>query len=265
MKMERLSFNIAHLTQNSVCEKHGKYIEKGIQRSTSKTPVWFGCPTCDDDLKKAEKLEKIEQERKLQAHKLEVILNRSCLPRRFIGKTFETYHAQTPEQNRAFNVAFEYANEFKSHSKNGTGLIFLGQPGTGKSHLAAAIIQKIMPQYQGLYATVSDCIRLVRETWRRDSEHSENQVLGRFIYTDLLVLDEVGKQYGSDGEQNILFDVIDGRYRERMPTIIMGNIKASELSVYLGERLADRLRETSTAISFEWPSYRPQAKKESVA
>lgn len=263
--MEKLFSNIENHERDSVCERHGAYVEKGIKRPMSKSPIWFGCPICSDERKQAEKLEKIEQQKKQEARRLEEILHRSCLPRRFIGKTFETYHAQTPEQSRAFNVAFEYANEFETHAKNGTGLIFIGQPGTGKSHLAAAIIQKIMPRYQGLYATVSDCIRAVRETWRKDSEHSENQVLGRFIYADLLVLDEVGKQYGSDGEQNILFDVIDGRYRERMPTIIMGNVKGSELSGYLGERLADRLRETSTAISFDWQSYRPQAKKEGAA
>lgn len=254
--MERLLSKHEQHEREGSCEMHGSFKEKGIKFPSRKTISWFGCPECSAQRQREEERKEAEELKKRQAEKLHEMLGRTCLPTRFIGKTFETYQPEMPGQKRAFDISKAYAKEFDTHAREGTGLIFLGGPGTGKSHLASAIIQEIMPEYLGLYVTVSDCIRAVRETWNRDAERSERQVLNQFIYADLLVLDEVGKQYGSEGEQNILFDVIDGRYREQMPTILMGNIKGGEISRFLGERLADRLRETNTAIAFDWKSHR---------
>lgn len=241
------------------CEEHGVFMETGVKYPIMKSTKWMGCPQCQEIKDRELKQKEAEEKRLLEMRKFEEMIGRTGLPRRFIGKTFDTFKAQTPEQSRAFNIAYEYASEFESHKREGTGLIFLGKPGTGKSHLVAAIIQNILPDRIGVYVTVSDLIRAVRGAWRKDSEYSETEVLNHFIYADLLAMDEVGKQYGTDGEQQIIFDVLDGRYREMKPTILMGNVLGEELSVYLGERVADRLRETNTAISFNWDSYRKRA------
>ena len=63
------------------------------------------------------------------------------------------------------------------------------------------------------------------------------------IDLDLLVIDEVGVQSGTENERNILFDIINGRYENMKSTLIITNLDRSQLPDYLGERIVDRLRE----------------------
>ena len=44
-----------------------------------------------------------------------------------------------------------------------------------------------------------------------------------FIRPDLLILDEVGVQFGSETEKMILFEIINGRYEQLKPTIVISN------------------------------------------
>lgn len=265
--MEQLNSNLTE--KNEMCEKHGVYVSKNMPLAFGRS-IWTKCCKCTEEEDAARK--KAEKEMKLAREKayFQDQLNRSWLPKRFIGKTFDNFICSIPKQERALFLAKDYADNFQSYADEGKGLILFGGVGAGKSHVAAAIIQDIMKFNRlGLYVTVSELIRMVRDTWRRDAETSELQAINKFIYADLLVLDEVGKQYGTEGEENILFDVLDGRYREQMPVILMGNIstepkvrpdrdsrKMNDLEYYLGERCADRLRETNKAISFDWGSYR---------
>ena len=82
------------------------------------------------------------------------------------------------------------------------------------------------------------------------------------IYTqcDLLIIDEVGVQRGSDFEKETFFDVINERYENMRPTIILSNLTIEEIKVFLGERVFDRLRENGgKAFLLDWPSYRAEA------
>ena len=55
----------------------------------------------------------------------------------------------------------------------------------------------------------------------------------------------------------MLFDVLNDRYGEMRPTILLGNLTTTELETYLGERILDRLRELgSVTVPFAWPSHR---------
>ena len=80
-----------------------------------------------------------------------------------------------------------------------------------------------MPAYVGRYFTCMEVIQHIRSTWRKDSEASEVDVLAEFANVPLLVIDEIGMQYGTESEQNHLFDVLDRRYRDMMPTILLTN------------------------------------------
>jgi DNA replication protein DnaC len=55
----------------------------------------------------------------------------------------------------------------------------------------------------------------------------------------------------------MLFDVLNARYANQRPTILIGNLTADELEEYLGERIMDRLLESGSAVvPFTWESYR---------
>jgi DNA replication protein DnaC len=105
-------------------------------------------------------------------------------------------------------------------------------------------------------------IRRVRATWRRDSERTEEDVLAMLASVDLLVIDEIGVQYGTEGEQTILFEVLDRRYCDMRPTILLTNQGKDGFRDYIGARSFDRLTETARWVSFDWASYRAQARRE---
>ena len=87
----------------------------------------------------------------------------------------------------------------------GETMVFSGRPGTG-NHLAIAICHAIMGAgYTALCINALDVIGMIRSTWRKDGERTESDVLRELTAVDLLVIDEVGVQYGTDGEKVILF------------------------------------------------------------
>ena len=106
-----------------------------------------------------------------------------------------------------------------------------------------------------------DAVRSVKETWRPGSEHSERKAIGRFYEPDLLILDEVGVQFGSEAEKIILYDIINGRYERVLPTILISNLPEAELGAYLGDRVLDRMSEGGgVTLAFDWPSKRATIK-----
>lgn len=245
------------------CDTHGDYLSAGT-RYFGKREIWTNCPDCvEAKLAEDRKAESEAAADRQQAH-IAALIDQACIPARFIGRNFDNFRAETKSQATALNFAKEYAESFERNLKNGTGLIFSGFPGTGKSHLAAAILQSVMPAHCGLYITCMGLIRAVRGTWRKESEKSETEILRTFGTVPLLVLDEIGVQYGTDGEQTILFDVLDRRYREMMPTILLTNQAKQGFKDFIGERSFDRLVETSRWVAFDWDSYRATARKEAA-
>lgn len=242
------------------CDQHGEFTSKG-ERYFGRREVWTGCPACAELARQqqaaADQLAAAQRERE----RLESFIERAAVPRRFIGRTFDNFNATTPEQQRALDVARGYAETFDQRFKAGHGLVFSGMPGTGKSHLAAAILQVVLPRHTGLYVTCMGLIRMVRNTWRRDSAQSEQDVLNMLAGVDLLVIDEIGVQYGTDGEQTVLFEVLDQRYQDQVPTILLTNQDKDGFKGYVGERSFDRLTETSRWVAFDWASHRAAARK----
>lgn len=245
------------------CPSHGTYISTGA-KYLGKREVWTRCKDCDEAELAAERQAEANRIAEAQRAQLEYMIAESMIPRRFIGRSFDNYNAATDAQKAAKTIASDYAESFKEHHKRGTGLIFSGLPGTGKSHLAAAILQGIIPQYNGMYITCMSLIRAVRNTWRKDSDTSETEVLGTLAKVPLLVIDEIGVQYGTDGEQTILFDVLDRRYRDMMPTILLTNQAKQGFKEFIGDRSFDRLVENSKWVAFDWDSYRATAWKEAA-
>lgn len=244
--------------RDASCPEHGAYVSTCLIRN-----VWSKCPRCELARLAAEDTRRAAEEAAAAERRHLSMLDGARIPARFRGRSFDNFVASTDEQRHALTVARDYAETFAEHARKGTGLIFAGRPGTGKSHLAGAILQALLST-EVRYCTCMDLIRSVRETWRRDSERSEAQILSYFERLDLLVIDEVGMQYGTDGEQTILFDVLDRRYREVRPTVILTNQDRAGFAGFVGERTFDRLKEISRWVSFEWESYRPQARREAA-
>lgn len=250
-------------TRETDCAKHGSFTAKGVRLRLGRE-VWTQCAGCRADEEAAEVIRKEALAAESRRVEFERLLEEAAIPARFIGKTLDNFNVETDAQRGAVTVARDYIENFPAHYKRGDSLILSGQPGTGKSHIAAAILQGVLPKHLGMYVTCMGIIRAVRGTWRKDSERSETEVLNILADVPLLVIDEIGVQYGTDGEQTILFDVLDGRYRNMMPTILMTNQDKAGLKQFIGERAYDRLTETSRWVAFDWSSYRAQARRDAA-
>jgi DNA replication protein DnaC len=245
--------------RDAMCAEHGPYLSAGV-RYMGRREVWTPCPPCEEARIAQERQKEAQAKAERARQHLEYLIGEAAIPPRFIGRSLDNFDAKTDAQKAALRVAQEFVKNFESNYRRGSSLIFSGLPGTGKSHLATAILQALLPNHCGLYTTCMNVIRSVRGTWRKDSERSETQVLDAYASVPLLVLDEIGVQYGTDGEQTILFDVLDRRYREMKPSIFLTNQNQKGFVDFVGERTYDRLRETSTWVAFDWASYRPQAR-----
>ena len=243
------------LEKTSNCELHGDYADKCFFNQW-----WRGCPVCNknkvDSLAEKNKEISDEQER----IKLKKRVAESCIPERFITRTLSTYQAddKNDRQVRVLSFCTEYAENFSDHKKTGLSFLMLGLPGTGKTHLSIGIALEIMKQGRSaVFTSASRMLRAVKDTYHKESQFSEKQVLAVYETCDLLILDEVGVQTGSDYEKNIIFDVINSRYENVRPTIILSNLSIDECKLYLGERVFDRMREGGgKAFLLDWPSYR---------
>lgn len=249
--------------RTEICAQHGEYISAGT-RYLGTREVWTHCPDCVEANLAQERQAQADAEAKRRQERIVALIDDANIPARFIGRTFDNYRTSTAAQEKALAVVRDYAETFPKHYKAGTGLVLSGLPGTGKSHLAGAVLQHIMPDYVGLYVTCMAMIRAIRSTWRKDSEKGEREMLEMFTSVPLLVLDEIGVQYGTDGEQTIIFDVLDRRYRDMKPTILLTNQAKQGFREFIGERSFDRLVETSRWVPFDWESYRATARKEAA-
>lgn len=181
------------------------------------------------------------------------------IPDRFCDRTLESYVAATPCQRKALAFAEEYAHRFNQTSETGRSALFIGKPGTGKTHMAIGIAQTAMKRWNAsvLFTTTLRAIRRVKDTWHRDSVETESQAIAALVFPDLLILDEIGIQFGSNTEKLILFDVLNSRYEKRAPTLLLSNLTLSEVRGYLGERVFDRMREDGgEVVVFDWASHR---------
>lgn len=245
------------------CAVHGPYNSTGQRLQIGKVSrdVWSTCLGCLDVARSRDLL--IEQEANAVAarRRAETLLGQAAIPARFMGKTFDNYKATTPEQERALRLCQRYVGHFDTVLAKGSTLILLGQPGTGKTHLACAVLQALMPAYVGAYTTTMDLIRKLRGSWGgRDG--SEADVLQELADLPLLVIDEIGVQFGSDGERIHLHDVMDRRYRDMKPTILISNLDDVGFQAFVGDRVYDRLTEIGTWVRFTWASHRSEARKE---
>ncbi len=236
--------------EKRMCDVHGKY-ESVRTRLLGRLTEWTSCEQCEREAADAE--ERMKQERKYQAR-----LRNAGIPQRFVGKGFAQFRATTSAQEKVLLAMKSYADNFAQHRARGQCLTIVGQPGTGKTHLALAVGQQLLQSsFRARYTTVFDAIQAIRETWRNDSVESEADVIRRLAGVDLLILDEVGVQRGTESEQLELFKILGARYDRMLPTIVISNVPVDDLKHYLGERAWDRLRENGgKLLVFDWGSAR---------
>lgn len=251
--------NPSDSTVTKICATHGAFEAPILNFGIDGVPPVTGrCPKCHSEAQAAAEDYKRRQAEQQTARKIQDRWANSGIPLRFVDRRFDTYHATEPGQKRALTLCRRYADTWPEQRPKGTSLIFSGGPGTGKTHLACAIAAELIETYQTnvRFLTVTDALRAIKDTYRKDAELSEREVLDSLLRPTLLILDEIGVQVGSDHEKLLLFEVLNGRYNDLRPTILLSNLSAADLETYLGQRVMDRYRECGAVIAFDWQSRR---------
>ena len=251
--LERISqLSAGLMSEKGVCQKHGPYLARALSTFGKRT-IFSGCPECLDENEIS--LEKRKQDQ--VAQKINSLLLDTQIPLRFQKCSFEGWQVNH-SNSAAFNVAKIYADSFLKQVQLGTSLVFCGKPGTGKTYLACAILLSVIRmECTGRYTSAYRMAYEVKGTYRKNSDVTEQTIIDGYLKPSLLVIDEVGVQFGSDTEKLIFYHIINGRYENFKPTILISNFSEQELSGFIGERVMDRMIENGGVIvPFTWQSYR---------
>lgn len=234
--------------QNQKCDQHGDY--QSLMIAGRLTP----CPSCSKD--RIRQLEAEDMEREAAA-RLQHLNNISGIPAKLRNATFENFRPGTPDKDRALEAFVNFGARFDAVAKLGGKMTVMGTTGTGKTHLACALISSLVQRGIACRYVEANQIALeVRDTYASGSHRTELEVLSYYAGFDLLVLDEVGVGRGNDHEKRIVADVLSMRHNDNRPTIVISNLGKKEFMESVGDRIWSRLHENGRFLVMNWEDHR---------
>lgn len=137
-----------------------------------------------------------------------------------------TFDNDDNKHPKASNLAKRYCKNFERFKEKGTGLLFHGNVGSGKTFLAACVANELMNQgVPVLMTNFSQIINTISGSY--DGKQAYIDSMGNF---DVLIIDDLGAERYTEYAQEIVFSVIDARVRLRKPLIVTTNLSIAELS-----------------------------------
>ena len=168
---------------------------------------------------------------------------RSEVPKRYRCCTVASWQP-LPGQEQAAEMLDAWRKDLHARREDGEGLLLMGAPGIGKTHLLAGLVAEcIASGYSARYASWPE----VWDHHRPPFDGSPEVLMRELCAVEFLALDEIGVRTGTEREQARLFELIDSRYRQSLPTLVATNATQDTLPM-IGERTADRLLEACIPI-----------------
>ncbi|MFM1990172.1 MAG: hypothetical protein RJA99_3129 [Pseudomonadota bacterium] len=240
------------------CDTHGPYIADTWAVSGKIKPT--NCPTCfQAQLEKNAVLIAEQAKRDLEEGR-GLRDKQAGVPFAFKRASLDELKAPSESAASIHRTCRQYVEGFDRVLEQSPpmGMIFTGLPGTGKTHLACGMVRRLLDL--GKSARIVSLPSLLLELGEASKGWGASPigyVLDTYKKTHLLVLDEYGTHSKTDRDYQLIFDLIDGRYKNGLPTILLTNVPRARLAEELDERVLERVKgPRGLILSFDWKSFR---------
>ncbi len=163
------------------------------------------------------------------------------------------------------------------HWTRGTGLLLTGSIGVGKTHLAVGILQALVAERgaTGLFYDYRELLKQVQNSYNRQVNATELEILAPVFEAEVLVLDELGASKPTDWVWDTIAHILNTRYNDRRTTIITTNyanagplgsgleaagpraaMREETLGDRIGERMRSRLQEMCVVVEMHGVDFR---------
>jgi DNA replication protein DnaC len=169
-----------------------------------------------------------------------------------------TFDRDDNARQQVTGICKSYCENFSRALKDGTGLLFYGNVGTGKSFLAACIANWLLEEG---YSVIFDNARGYADMAFDDKE----EFLETISNSDLLILDDLGMERPTEYMKETVFQILDKRSQVRKPIIVTTNMTNEQLKSPRGvyeERIFSRLLESTFPILMKGEDRRRNQGKE---
>ena len=244
-------------------ELQAEYFEfpPALQHKYGKPGEWYYHP-CTPECEK--KNERREWELMRRDARVAVLRERSGLSKRMKGYTLGNFRPTVSNAAGRARVKVDgYLEGWEENRDAGKGLYFCGGVGTGKTHLAVAVMNELIRRKRipSLFVTVPELLDNLRETYNKPGRNLD-EWMDAVQNAEFLVLDDLGSERTTEWVRERIFVIVNHRYREALPTVFTSNIGPKDLAEQLGERTASRIIAMCDWIALEGDDYRETAAKE---
>ena len=168
------------------------------------------------------------------------------IPKKYASAIWSQIDSKTSEQKAAKDIIKNFINNGIRHGRN---LIYTGAYGTGKTFYSI-LTANTCYQYRRIenffYTKTSSLLSCIKNDFNTDSR----ETFDKAVNTDLLILDEFGRDNWSDFDKLTMFNIIDDRYSNMLSIIFITNMSKNELFKNLEPSIVSRLMEDTVFIDF---------------